>query len=59
MLQALDSDGVTDVDIVLVGDSKAVIGSLKKMMGPERSWEMLDVVWTLVKKNRWVCSSSG
>jgi hypothetical protein len=53
MLQALDSDGVTDVDIVLVGDSKAVIGSLKKMMGPERSWEMLDVVWTLVKKNRW------
>ena len=53
MMQALDASGVTDVDIVLVGDSKAVIGSLKKMMGPEKSWEMLDVVWTLVRKNRW------
>ena len=53
MLQTLDAGGVTDIDIVLVGDSKAVIGSLKKMMGPERSWEMLDVVWTLVRKNRW------
>ena len=51
MMQTLDAEGVTDIDIVLVGDSKAVIGSLKKMMGPERSWTMLDIVWDLV--NRW------
>ena len=53
MFQTLDAAGVTDVDIILVGDSKAVIGSLKKMMGPEKSWEMLDIVWALVRKNRW------
>ena len=53
MLQSLDADGVTDIDIVLVGDSKAVIGSLRKMMGPEQAWDMLDVVWHLVRKNRW------
>ena len=48
MLQSLDAAGVTDVDIVLVGDSKAVIGSLRKMMGPQKAWDMLDVVWNLV-----------
>ena len=53
MLQSLDADGVTDIDIVLVGDSKAVIGSVRKMMGPEQAWGMLDVVWHLVRKNRW------
>ena len=53
MMQTLDAEGVTDIDIILVGDSKAVIGSLKKMMGPERSWTMLDIVWDLVRKNRW------
>ena len=53
MLQSLDAAGVTDVDIVLVGDSKAVIGSLRKMMGPEKAWDMLDVVYFLVRKNRW------
>ena len=23
------------------------------MMGPERSWTMLEIVWDLVRKNRW------
>ena len=32
MMQTLDAEGVTDIDIVLVGDSKAVIGSLKESL---------------------------
>lgn len=46
-------EGRTDIDITLVGDSQAVIGSLRKRMGPEGAWWMIDEIILIVKTCRW------
>ena len=45
--------GRTDIDITLVGDSQAVIGSIRKRMGPEGAWWMIDEIVFIVTTCRW------
>ena len=51
--RALAKEGRTNVDITLVGDSQAVIGSIRRKMGPEPAWWMLDEIIDLVTANGW------
>ena len=52
-LRALAESGRRDVDIALVGDSQAVIGSLLKRMSPEAAWVMIDEIIELIVTNGW------
>ena len=45
--------GRTEIDITLVGDSQAVIGSIRKRMGPEGAWWMIDEIVFIVTTCRW------
>ena len=51
--RAVAKEGRTNIDITLVGDSQAVIGSIRRKMGPEPSWWMLDEIIDLVTANGW------
>ena len=52
-LRALRDKGRTDVDVTLVGDSQAVIGSIRKRMGPQGAWAMIDEIILIVTTCRW------
>ena len=52
-MRSLASRGEAGVRIVLVGDNKAVIGAISKMMGPEDAWDMLDEIFKLTVENQW------
>ena len=52
-LRKVRDEGRTDIDVTLVGDSQAVIGSLRKRMGPEGSWWMIDEIVFIVTACRW------
>ena len=50
-LRGLALRGVRGVQITLVGDSMAVIGSLRKRMGPPHAWWMLDEIEEILVEN--------
>ena len=52
-LRALAKSGRRNVDVILVGDNQAVIGSLRKRMAPEQAWNMIDEIIRLVLENGW------
>lgn len=53
-LRKLDSEGTyRDRHVVLLGDNRAVIGSIKKRLAPKGAWELIDEVEYLVKRNEW------
>ena len=52
-LRALAQAGHKHCNVVIVGDNRAVIGALNKMMGPEEAWPMLDEIRKLVEENAW------
>lgn len=51
--RALQALGRIEIDITLVGDSQAVIGSINRKMGPEGAWWMIDEIVAIVTENRW------
>ena len=51
--RGLKNEGRRDVDITLVGDSTAVIGSIRKRMGPEGAWWMIDEIVLIAAEGRW------
>ena len=46
-------DGTAAGMVVLVGDNMGVIGSIRKRIGPEGAWEMLDEIEEIIKRNKW------
>ena len=52
-LRALAKAGHTNCNVTIVGDNRAVIGAINKMMGPEEAWPMLDEIRELVERNAW------
>ena len=50
VMRALVREGATDMIAVLVGDSRAAIGSLSKLLAPPGAWWMIDEVEEICRK---------
>lgn len=50
-LEGIALEGVRNVEVTLVGDSKAVIGSLSKLLAPPDAWWMMDKIEELCLAN--------
>ena len=46
-------EGRKDIDLVLVGDSRAVIGSINKGLSPKAAWWMIDELKRLATEGGW------
>ena len=52
-LKELVKRGLRGCNITLVGDSTAVIGSIRKRLAPEDAWPMIDEIIRLIVENEW------
>ena len=52
----LTKQGRKDIDVTLVGDSRAVMGSFNKGLCPQAAWWMIDELKELFKRGRWGAS---